>query len=122
MAPPRKVEFVVHDGTQDAEDLDVRTGWQKNSKAIGVVFGTAMATFVAGAGGAAGLAHMAHLATTADIAALKEEMGGIVRAQQASDKVDGEAFKKLNEQLAAIAADTQATRADVLRRLKKVRP
>jgi len=100
----------------------MRTWWQRNDKALGVIIGSALLTVLGGAGGLTGLAKLVGLATGAELAEVKKDMAAVVKAQQIAAEVDAANVAALNKKLDVIAKDAKAARAAVLPRGKKKPP
>lgn len=111
---PRPVEDPPHQPVPD-----MRTWWQRNGAAVGVVIGSAMATFLAGTGGMTGLAHVAGIATVKENAALDAKIVAVAAAQQTAAGTEETRFLEINTKLDAMLKDARALRADVLKRAKK---
>ncbi len=101
---------------------DLRTWWQRNDKAMGVVIGTAILTVLGGAGGLTGLAHLAGMATVKDTAAIDAKITAIVKNKQDAEEVDSKRWKKQDEKQEQVLAAIRSLRADVLLLKKGKKP
>lgn len=118
MITPQPLRAVGH---AEAPVPDMRTWWQRNDRAIGVIVGTAIATILAGTGGLTGLAHVVGIATTKELSTLDERITGAMGMQKAAATAEETRFGEVNARLDAMAAEARAARADILKRLKKPR-
>jgi len=112
---------IVNPDAATAPVPDMRTWWQRNDKALGVIIGTAVLTVVTGAGGLTGLAHLTGLATVKDTAAIDEKIAAVVKGTQTAAGLDSERWRKQDEKQELVLAAIRSLRADVvaLKRGKK---
>ncbi len=113
---------IVNPDAATAPVPDMRTWWQRNDKTLGVIVGTALLTFITGAGGLTGLAHLTGLATVKDTTAIDAKIAAIVKNKQDAEEVDSKRWKKLDEKQEQVLAAIRSLRADVVTLKKGKKP